>query len=138
MKRLAIAALLPVVLVGAAWIAGTILVAPFQRDVGSLPSDLSGEAVEFPSESGSQIHGWFLPGRERHGAIVIMHGVRACRLDMLDRARFLSQTGYAVLPTFRRTGKVPASTSLSVISRAGTRGPRSHLLGRVCLAKRLG
>ncbi|HEX4631153.1 MAG TPA: alpha/beta fold hydrolase [Chthoniobacterales bacterium] len=97
-KRLAIAAaLVPVVFVVVAWIAGTLLVAPFRRDVGSLPPDLKGEVVEFQSESGSQIHGWFLPGREGHGVIVIMHGVRACRLDMLDRARFLSQGGYAVL-----------------------------------------
>jgi len=91
------AGLVPVVFVVAAWIAGTLLVAPFHRNVGSLPPDLKGEAVEFPSESGSEIHGWFLPGRERHGVIVIMHGVRACRLDMLDRARFLSQAGYAIL-----------------------------------------
>lgn len=97
MKRLALAALVPSVFVAAAWVAGTLLVAPFHRNVGSLPPDLRGEAVEFPSESGSRIHGWFLPGRERHGVIVIMHGVRACRLDMLDRARFLSEAGYAAL-----------------------------------------
>jgi uncharacterized protein len=96
-KRLAIAALIPALFVVTAWIAGTLLVAPFHRNVGSLPPDLRGEAVEFPSASGSQIHGWFLSGRERHGGIVIMHGVRACRLDMLDRARLLSQAGYAVL-----------------------------------------
>lgn len=80
-----------------ALIAGNLLTAPFRREVGSLPRDLAGESVEFPSESGSQIHGWFLPGRTGQGVIVIMHGVRACRLDMLDRARFLSRAGYTVL-----------------------------------------
>ncbi len=35
--------------------------------------------------------------RKGAGAIILMHGVRANRLSMLDRARFLSHAGYAVL-----------------------------------------
>ena len=56
-----------------------------------------GTSVEFPSESGATIHGWFIPGKKGTGAIVLMHGVRANRLSMLDRARFLSHAGYFVL-----------------------------------------
>ena len=98
MKRLAIAALILFSLLTlTALIAGSLLTAPYRREVGSIPSDLTGETVQFPSESGSQIRGWFLPGRAGHGVIVIMHGVRACRLDMIDRARFLSAAGYSVL-----------------------------------------
>ena len=97
-KRLAILALIVVLtLVLVAWIAGTLLTAPVPRKIGNLPPDIQGRSVEFPSESGSQIHGWFLPGRVGQGLVIVMHGVRASRLDTLARARFLSRTGYAVL-----------------------------------------
>jgi len=97
-KRLAIFALITVsTLLLLAWIGGTLLTAPVPRKIGNLPPDLQGRSVEFPSESGSQIHGWFLPGHAGQGLVIIMHGVRASRLDMLTRARFLSRAGYAVL-----------------------------------------
>ncbi|MEY2483869.1 MAG: uncharacterized protein QOK24_2397 [Verrucomicrobiota bacterium] len=81
----------------ASWLAGTLLTFPVPRTIGSLPPDLTGRAIEFRSESRSVIHGWFLPGRTGMGTIIIMHGVRASRLDMVDRAQFLSHAGYAVL-----------------------------------------
>jgi len=79
------------------WCAGTALISPVPRAVGNLPADLVGRSVDFPSESGSLIHGWLLPGQTGRGTIIVMHGVRATRLDMLDRARFLSLAGYSVL-----------------------------------------
>jgi fermentation-respiration switch protein FrsA (DUF1100 family) len=84
-------------LLGACWFAGTILTAPAPHSIGSLPSDLQGRSIQFPSESGSTIHGWFMSGRPGAGAVVLMHGVRANRLSMLDRARFLSRAGFSVL-----------------------------------------
>jgi fermentation-respiration switch protein FrsA (DUF1100 family) len=90
-----LAILLLVVLV--IWFAGTLLISPVQRTVGRLPADLAGGSVEFPSESGALIRGWFLPGRPGADTIILMHGVRASRLDMLERARFLSRAGYSVL-----------------------------------------
>jgi uncharacterized protein len=97
-KRLTLASLLFVLtLIIAAWLAGTLLTAPVPRQIGSLPKDLRGRSVEFSSESGSQIHGWFLPGPKNQGLVIVMHGVRASRLDMLERARFLSRAGHAVL-----------------------------------------
>lgn len=38
-----------------------------------------------------------MPGQKDAGAIVLMHGVRANRLSMLDRARFLRRAGFSVL-----------------------------------------
>jgi fermentation-respiration switch protein FrsA (DUF1100 family) len=81
----------------AIWLAGTFLTAPANQTIGDLPSDITGSSVQFSSESGSTIHGWFIPGKKGMGAIVLMHGVRANRLSMLDRARFLSHAGYTVL-----------------------------------------
>lgn len=79
------------------WLAGSILSAPAKQPVGNLPVDLAGGPIQFPSASGATIHGWFIPGKKGVGAVILMHGVRANRLSMLDRARFLSQAGYSVL-----------------------------------------
>src|SRR5260221_510761 len=79
------------------WLAGSLLSAPANRPVGNLPTDLNGRNVQFPSTSGATLRGWFLPGKKGAGAIVLMHGVRGSRLDMLDRARFLVHAGYSIL-----------------------------------------
>jgi len=77
--------------------AGSFLSAPARALVGDLPSDLIGTSIEFPSKSGATLHGWLIPGKRGAGAIVLMHGVRANRLSMIDRARFLARAGYTVL-----------------------------------------
>jgi fermentation-respiration switch protein FrsA (DUF1100 family) len=79
------------------WLAGSAFSAPARQVIGSMPSDLHGRAIEFHSDSGATIHGWLLPGRPGAGAIALMHGVRANRLSMVDRARFLSAAGFSVL-----------------------------------------
>lgn len=76
----------------------TILTAPAKTNIGRLPSDLNGHAVEFRSDSGAGlIRGWLLPGIKGQGAIVLMHGIRGSRLNMVSLARFLSRAGYSVL-----------------------------------------
>ena len=91
------AVLPPTVILVASWIAGSALSAPARALVGNLPSDLIGTSVEFPSASGATPHGWLIPGQRGKGAVVLMHGVRANRLSMIDRARFLARAGYTVL-----------------------------------------
>ena len=98
-RRLTLISALGVVLLsfGATWLAGSVLTAPKPQVIGNLPSDLTGSPVQFPSASGATVRGWFIPGKKGAGAILLMHGVRANRLSMLDRARFLSRADYAVL-----------------------------------------
>ena len=79
------------------WLAGSALSAPVNQTIGTLPSDLHGQSVQFSSQSGSLIHGWLLTGQKGAGVVVLMHSVRSNRLSMVDRARFLSRTGYSVL-----------------------------------------
>jgi len=79
------------------WVAGTILSAPARQSVGDAPPDLAATAVQFQSDSGATIKGWFIKGKKGAGAIILMHGVRANRLSMLARARFLSHAGFSVL-----------------------------------------
>lgn len=83
-----------------------LLAAPAHHVFGPPPVELHATAVTFPSASGSQIHGWFAPGLARHGAVLLLHGVRADRLAMLPRARWLHDLGYSVLLIdFQGTGE---------------------------------
>lgn len=84
------------VLFGGLWIVGDLLVHPAQTSVGAPPSDFPARMVTFQSASGTLIHGWFARGQGR-GGILLLHGVRANRLAILDRARFLHAAGYSVL-----------------------------------------
>lgn len=88
---------LSVVFVATVWIIGTLLTSSVNQLIGELPSEISANAVQFQSSSGATIHGWFLQGKENAGAIILMHGVQANRLAMLDRARFFSRKGFSVL-----------------------------------------
>ena len=91
------ALIITVFIFGASWVAGGRLSASANWPVAPLPDDLHGKEVQFPSESGSTLHGWFVPGTKGAGAIVLMHGVRSDRTHMLERARFLNHAGYTVL-----------------------------------------
>src|SRR5262249_15491696 len=81
----------------AAWIAGTMLIGSTHQNVGNLPDGIAGQAVEFPSTSGAILRGWLMTGGRSQCPIVLLHGWRADRRAMLDRARFLSAAGYSVL-----------------------------------------
>jgi fermentation-respiration switch protein FrsA (DUF1100 family) len=89
----AIAALLGVVLVFGA---GEVLSRPEQRNIGQAPPDLHAETVRLATSPTESVSGWLARGYGR-GSILLLHGVRADRTQMLDRARFLLAEGYSVL-----------------------------------------
>src|SRR5215831_17438162 len=91
------AAAIPVFFCCAVWGAGSFLSRPANHSVGALPAHLKGRDVEFESGSGSKLRGWLVPGRQGAGAVVLMHGIRCDRRQMLGRASFLSKAGYSVL-----------------------------------------
>jgi uncharacterized protein len=102
--------LLPMALLALAgvWIAGSFLVSPTQSPIGTPPPDLAAQAVVFPDAAGEPIHGWFVAGNKGQGAVLLLHGVRADRRAMLNRARFLHAAGYAVLLIdFQASGESP-------------------------------
>jgi len=82
---------------GAFYLVGTVASAPAPEEIGPAPSDLSIEPVTIASPSGSRLSGWFVAGRPRTGAVLLMHSLWANRLDMVDRARLLNEHGFAVL-----------------------------------------
>ena len=91
------AAAIPVFFCCAVWGAGSFLSRPVNHSVGALPAHLQGRDVEFDSGSGSKLRGWLIPGRKGAGAVVLTHGFRGDRREMLGRASFLSKAGYGVL-----------------------------------------
>lgn len=89
---------------------GMLLSSPAPTAVGQPPSGLPGlEKVEIPSSSGSRLHGWWIPSViDGGGTVVLMHGVRGNRLQMLGRARVLNEHGFSVLLfDFQASGESP-------------------------------
>jgi fermentation-respiration switch protein FrsA (DUF1100 family) len=85
-----------IALMAGIWVAGDVLIHPANTAIGPPPSDFPAQSVAFKSSSGALIQGWFASGQGR-GAVLLLHGVRANRLSMLDRARFLHAAGYSVM-----------------------------------------
>jgi fermentation-respiration switch protein FrsA (DUF1100 family) len=81
----------------AIWEAGGFLSKPVNHAIGAPPDDLRAQNVQFESASGSTLHGWLIPGGPGGRAVVLMHGYRGDRRQMLGRARFLNRAGYNVL-----------------------------------------
>lgn len=98
-KRIALVVLaMFVVGLGISWVVGGLLCAPSKRKAGALPPAVQAESVTIDSSSGSRLAGWFIPVADSNAPVVIlMHGVRGCRGDMLERARLLAKAGYATL-----------------------------------------
>ena len=76
---------------------GSVLSAPNNVEIGEIPSELNGKEVKFNNKSGNILSGWFVPGDDQHGGVLLMHGVRSNRREMIQRAIFLNQVGYSVL-----------------------------------------
>jgi pimeloyl-ACP methyl ester carboxylesterase len=92
-------AVIVVVVLALTWVAGDDLTKPTNRDItiGRPPLDLEASNITFASGSGSLIHGWLSPGKPGHGAVILLHGLRGDRREMLSRAEFLRARGYSVL-----------------------------------------
>jgi pimeloyl-ACP methyl ester carboxylesterase len=106
-KRLfALAAIALLLGTAAMFVIGWALAAPVQARVGQPPQDLRALPVEFESGSGAVVHGWWCPLEKARCAILLLPGIRANRLSMVGRARFLRRAGYAVLLIdFQATGE---------------------------------
>lgn len=77
--------------------AGEWLTRPARDSIGPPPPDLRAEALRLPYGDSQQVSGWFLPGRPGEGAVLLLHGVRGNRLQMLERARWLQREGIGSL-----------------------------------------
>ena len=104
MKYLAIGFLLLVLLLAiglcaSVFAVGLWLSSPFRRQVGPAPVQLPDiETVEIPSASGCLLRGWWVTSSlPLRGAVVLIHGIRADRLFLVQRACILRDHGFSVL-----------------------------------------
>ena len=77
--------------------AGEVLSRPATRAIGPPPADLHARSVRIPSGSEEFVAGWFAATTAKTGAVLLLHGVRSDRTQMLGRARALHRQGYTVL-----------------------------------------
>jgi len=85
---------------------GWSLAHPVQTRIGNAPADLNAQPITFASDSGANVHGWWVPTEDDQGAVLLLPGIRANRLSMVDRARFLRRAGYSILLIdFQGTGE---------------------------------
>ena len=73
------------------------LAEPRLQSVEGPPADLPLVALRIPRADGGSIGAWFASGNARQAGILLVHGIRSDRRQMLDRARFLHAAGYSVL-----------------------------------------
>jgi pimeloyl-ACP methyl ester carboxylesterase len=98
MRRL-IALLLIVCLAGliAVLAVGEVLCYPALGAIGNAPPDLPAESIVLHTSNNQPVAGWMVRGKPGTGAVLLLHGVRANRREMIGRARFLNHLGYFVL-----------------------------------------
>jgi fermentation-respiration switch protein FrsA (DUF1100 family) len=105
-RFVAIAAIFAIVAVVCVLCVGWVLSHPIQTHVGNPPGNLNAQTVNFKSDSGALVSGWWCPVSNSRGAVLLLPGIRANRLSMLDRARFVRRVGYSVLLIdFQATGE---------------------------------
>jgi uncharacterized protein len=63
---------------------------PAQREIGPAPHGFPTRSFLSYTPSGQAVAGWLATGRPGKGAVLLLHGVRADRTQMLARARFLN------------------------------------------------
>ncbi len=79
------------------WQVGSELIAPARRPVGQPPRAINAHSILLRAHSGAAISGWHSVPADCRGAVVLVHGIRANRLVMLDRARMLHDAGFATI-----------------------------------------
>src|SRR5712691_4349966 len=85
---------------------GWLLGHPVPARIGSPPTDLNAESITFQSDSGATVHGWWRAVENDRGVVLLLPGIRANRLSMIERARFLRRARYSVLLIdFQATGE---------------------------------
>jgi fermentation-respiration switch protein FrsA (DUF1100 family) len=85
------------ILVAASFGAGEVLSAPAKRIVGLPPAELAAETVTLDGNSNGVVSGWLSRGQPGLGAILLLHGIRSDRRQMIARSKFLHAAGYSVL-----------------------------------------
>lgn len=76
---------------------GEFLSQPAQRAVGAAPADLGATAIAIATGNGQTVAGWSIRGDPGAGVVLLLHGIRADRRQMLERARLLKSRHFSVV-----------------------------------------
>lgn len=85
-----------VLLLGWGWFSSNLILRLPRLPLGTVPEEygISAERVQWMTEDGLIIRGWFIPGRpSQQATIIILHGWGANRSDVLPSTFFLSRRG---------------------------------------------
>jgi len=67
--------------------------------------DVKPKDISVTTQDGIKLSGWYLSGKPDKAAVVLLHGIGASRMQMVDQARFLQRNGHTVvLFDFRNHG----------------------------------
>ncbi len=77
--------------------AGSVLVSASHHKVLPPPSYLNCQTLRLQNRSGALLASWLLEPSEPRGAVVVLHGIHASRMNMLARAELLWRAGFVVL-----------------------------------------
>jgi pimeloyl-ACP methyl ester carboxylesterase len=78
-------------------ITADILTRSARHDVDAAPPNLAAESLTLKTEAGEKVAGWVVRGKAGAGAVLLLHGLRGDRRDMIGRAVFLKRMGYTVM-----------------------------------------
>ncbi len=72
--------------------AGTYFTKSVNQPLGKAPAALAAENIAI-----GKIHGWYHQAATQNSCVLLLHGVRANRLSMVERGIFLNAAGYSTL-----------------------------------------
>ncbi len=97
-----------IALAAVVWVAGGMLAAPAQGNVGPPPADLAARTTVFTSDSGRSMAGWWFRADKPRATVLLLHPLRGDRRAMVGRARLLVEAGYdAVVIDLQSHGEHP-------------------------------
>lgn len=78
-------------------VATEVMTRSVQRSIGKPPPEIAAASVDIRTPAKQRISGWMVHGTPGTGAVLLLHGVREDRREMVGRARFLNRLGYSAL-----------------------------------------
>ncbi len=96
-KTIVVAVIAVTICVGSIVTVGAMIAAPRLVGIGAPPAEITAESINIPGTNAASIAGWFIPGKADSGSVLLLHGIRANRTQMIGRAKFLNDAGYSVL-----------------------------------------